>query len=250
MELEPNMQIKVGVAFFAAFGASEVSGCSPVTKLVFSNWCSKDITLKDWNFNIAAGQTADITWGRPASNRIGWRYTDGSTNQHDFIELNSYWSGPGTPMCGHPSYSTYNGYNMASKYEALNPNTGNYACKDPGAEVNYNTWNCPSGAGNGYNCRGDPNCASPYSNYIKSHSLCINPDGSKTARFKETPNYSNFWCSEKYGFNSLVATMTDCVDHGIPIMFVITACDVDRSSHDIALGNATFELNSTSSIVV
>merc|ERR1712070_589893 len=101
-----NMRVATGTAFLAALGPSVVSGCSPVTKLVFSNWCSKDITLKGWNLNIPAGQTEHITWARPGSQRISWKYTDGSTNQHDFIELNSWWSGPGNPMCGHPSYSS------------------------------------------------------------------------------------------------------------------------------------------------
>lgn len=233
------MRVAAGLAFPSAFGPLEVSGCSPVTKLVFSKWFAKDIFLDGWNLKISAGQTAHITWGRPGWNRISWKYTDGSTAQRDFIELNSWWSGPGNSLCGHPSYSSYNGYNMASKYEALNPNNGQFACKDPGAEVNYNTWDCPVGAGGGYLCQGSPDCASSYSKYIAAHSLSINPDGSKTRKFKETPNYSNFWCSETYGFRSLVATLTDCVDRGVPMMFVITACDVDRSSHANALGNAT-----------
>lgn len=108
--------------------AAQVAGCSYVNKLVFANWCGKDIHLDGWNQQIAAGQTLDITWSRPSSNRIQWKYTDGV--DYDFIELNRDWSGPGSPLCGHPSYSNYNGFSMASKYEALNPDTGAKACRD------------------------------------------------------------------------------------------------------------------------
>lgn len=221
-----------GLLLLIACPAS-VLGCSYVNKVVFSNWCSKDIYLDGWGQTISAGATLDITWSRPSSNRIAWKYTDGE--QYDFIELNTYWTGPGSNLCGHPSYSNYNGFSMASKYEALNPDTGAFACNYPGAAITCHPDSCPGSAGGGYLCEGSTSCSSAYSNWMRySCSKAINPDGTLTTTFKDTKygtNYVDFWCS---GVTENVATMIDCVANSVPIMFVITTCNGIGS-----LGNTT-----------
>jgi len=226
----------IGILFFVA-GPSLVSGCSYVNKLVFSNRCSKDIHLDGWNQNIVAGQTLEITWGRPSgpsSNRIQWKYTDGQ--QYDFIELNTAWTGPGSSLCGHPSYSNYEGFSMASKYEALDPSNGAFACSDPGAAISCQPSQGPCGAGGGWLCQGSADCTSSYSNWMRNEcSHAINPDGTWTPTFKDKRwgnNFPNFWCS---GVTEPVATMIDCMANKKPIMFVITTCDV----HPNLMGNAT-----------
>lgn len=206
------------------------AGCSDVPKVTFANYCEKDVTVDGWNVVVPAGQVMDITEGRPASERITWKYTDGSTQKGDFIELNTQWPGPGTCFGSHPSYSTYNGYNMASKYEALNPDTGMPACPDMGAEVSYTPEDCPSGPGNGYLCEGNPDCASDYSEYIKSCSNAINDDGTRSPTYKDTTygaNYVNFWCNEAFGFHELVGTLMHCVEHSTPFVLRITTCNVN-----------------------
>merc|ERR1712007_7738 len=218
-------------------------GCAPVTKLVFDNQCSKDIELGGWNQVVGAGQTWQTTSGRPSSDRIQWKYTDG--DQFDFIELNAQWSGPGSGTCAHPSYSNYNGFSMASKYEALNPSDGQFACSTPGAAITCHPSEGSCAPGNGYLCKGSTDCASSYSKWMRqSCSFVINPDGTFTHSFRDTThgvNYGDFWCDEKHGFNELVGTMFDCVDHAIPIMFVITTCVVHPNFEG---GNATLKPSS------
>jgi len=202
----------------------------------FVNGCFHDVKVKGWDHVVAGGTTWSTTAQRPSSNRIEFKFNSGTSTAYDFIELNSGWSGPGDSICGHPSYSSYNGYNMASKYEALNTASSrrHRACMDPGAEVDYALSECPTGEGNGYKCKGSSDCSSAYSNYIKDHSWALNHDGTRTHRFTQVAgglNYANFWCSEIYGFRSPVATMTDCVDKKIPIVLRVTTCDA-TSLHD------------------
>lgn len=218
------------LALLACWVRAAESGCSEVPKLSFANFCEKDVRVEGWGVVVPAGQVVDITEGRAASQRITWKYADDSTAQGDFIELNNDWPGPGTCYGGHPSYSSYNGYNMASKYEALNPDTGEPACTDMGAEVSYTPEECPTGPGNGYLCQGNPDCASEYSQYIRRCSNAINDDGSRTPASKDTTygaNYVNFWCNEVFGFHDIVSTLMNCVEHSIPFVLRITTCQVN-----------------------
>lgn len=207
---------------------SLAGSCTRVAKFQFQNRCTKDVWLSGWNRVVKKGTTYSTTKSRPANNRIAWRYASSKGNL-DFIELNTYWKGPGSPLCGHPSYSTYNGFSMGSKYEALSVSRRrrHYACLDPGAEVDYTAEGCPSGSGDGYLCKGDRKCNSAFGKYVKKHSWALNHDRSKTHQFTQSPygkNYVNFWCSEQYGFHELVATMIDCRAKGSKIVFKVTSC--------------------------
>jgi hypothetical protein len=211
-------------------------GCTKVTEFQFQNRCSEDVWLSGWNHVVKKGETYSTTQSRPSGNRISWRYAS-SSGTMDFIELNTYRAGPGSPLCGHPSYSTYNGFNMGSKYEALTVSRRrrHYACLDPGAQVDYTAEGCPSGSGNGYLCKGDRRCDSAFGKYVKKHSWALNHDLSKTHQFTQSPygkNYVNFWCSEEFGFHELVATMIDCRAKGSSIVLKVTSCPSDALTHN------------------
>lgn len=202
-------------------------GCSHVHKLIFKNRCTKDIVLDGWNVNIPAGGNATITGGRPSSERIQWKFIDSKVfHQYDFIELNFDWDGPISPFCGHPSYSNYNGFSMTSQYEALDPWTGRMACAEGGAAVACEPTQGPCNSGDGYTCKGNLDCASPYANWMSGCAHAINPDGSWSKFFKDTTfgqNYVDYMC---VGFSDPVATLIGCTAHSRPFDFVITTCNI------------------------
>lgn len=165
----------------------------------------------------------------------------------DFIELNTYWTGPGSNLCGHPSYSNYNGFSMPSKYEALNPQSGAFACNLPGAAIICEPEDGPCFEGDGYLCQGSPDCGSLYSNWMRyTCSKALNPDGSWTSTYEDITygtNFVNFWCS---GVQERVATLIDCVDKSEQIMLVITTCNIGTgNTFTSTVWNATVPVNST-----
>ena len=112
-----------------------------VTRFSFQNRCLRDIYLSDWDLLIEKQSSKEIK-GLRSSNlqRISWRFKDGPWDT-DFIELNGDWHGIGTRL-GHPNYATWAGFSMSSRYEALDPLSGDLACSDAAAEL---TWVlCPS----------------------------------------------------------------------------------------------------------
>lgn len=217
-------------------GVASAAAGSMVTEFWFNNKCDYDVELLDWATTIPAGTNKNISWQRPAGldQRISWRPKGGKS--YDFIELNGAWTGQGASTGkGHWSYSTYNGFNMGSMFEALNPSGNGYACSDPGVKVDFGSALDPMLApikgvcqtGDGYSCKGGTQCGTAISNFIMNNSWMILGNGT----LERTNNgiAGNYWCAESGGFppswlKGGVGALIDCIDHGKPFMLRVTTC--------------------------
>jgi len=211
---------------------------SMVTSFWFNNLCDYDVDLADWGATIPAGKDWNIYWKRNGGapyHRISFRFKGDTA--WDFIETNGAFMGQGSYTApGHWSFSSYNGFNMGSMYEAWHPTESKYACRDPGAVANFDgAWAAGvCTGGNGYSCQGSNACGTAISNFIRDNSWVIKEDFT-WERMYSGGIVGQFWCDEKHGFppswvTGGVATLSDCIDNSKPFKLVVTTCPERRQS--------------------
>ncbi|CAJ1345598.1 unnamed protein product [Effrenium voratum] len=208
--------------------------CSKVERFSFVNQCQTDIFLKDWELLVPARSAREVVGQRRVGlQRISWRFKEGPWDV-DFIELNGDWPGEGYDMCGHPNFASWSGFSMSSRYEALDPVSGRYACADAGAELGVSVATCPSKATSRYACdfqatqQSIRSCKSDAAIYMQEHSWALNLNGTRSHKYYATQNIINYWCAPEspdwlgWGVGSFI----DCTNRQVPIHFRVTTCIV------------------------
>jgi len=168
---------------------------------------------------------------------------EGGPAGYDIIEMNYDWPGAGSELCAHPNYASWHGFTTSSRYEALDPDTGELACADAGAEMTFQTSTCPdagagAGASGAFSCdfratqESIRSCASDVAKYQELNSFCINGDGTRSLRCACSPdgewcgNWVNYPCAPEspdwpgYG----VGTWIDCTTRAKTIVMKLTVC--------------------------
>mmetsp|Transcript_175598 Transcript_175598/g.563153 ORF Transcript_175598/g.563153 Transcript_175598/m.563153 type:complete len:248 (-) Transcript_175598:99-842(-) len=215
-------------------------GCVRIERFDVVNHCPKGIELLGWSRRVAAGETASIEGRRSEDlGRLSWRLQDGPWG-YDYIELNGAWTGAGTDLCAHPNYATWFGFSTSSRYEALDPSSGQLSCADAGAEVDFSAASCPAGFGPSSRFACDfratqdsiRDCASTQALYQEHHTRCISGDGSRASRYSTSlpgewrGNWANYPCAPEssnwpgYG----VGTWIDCTNKRKSVVLKVTLC--------------------------
>jgi hypothetical protein len=203
------------------------------------------VHLHHWEVDIPPNTDQYITTQRPQgvsdNQLILWHQEGEDPVAADRIELNSAppndWTGPGKVLQNNPSFSSYNGFDHSSRFEALLPGTDELCGFDGGAEQQFVAGdpkaNC--GASGGYLCNGNygeqasgvPNptgkCKGPglcldgpdgdFCRYLYDKSYAINWDENTKKRslshmFVQNNQYVQFWCGSFGEGDPGIAVMT------------------------------------------